>query len=1171
MDASEAAPKDAGIRQDLARVQHELGWHADRARTLEALLDHPGSDWLTLRRDLAQLCEGPLRDPEGAVAHLRAALSLVEPGSRLAVDLLKHIAGCQRALGEVEAWAATSEGELAALGDAPVFDERRREIHRALAAGYHRELGRPDDALRHLRALLDGDSLGDNERGRLEVDCLALLRAAGDHVELERRLAAHLERRGDDPELWRELAAVREQQLHAHAGAMQAWQRALDSDPDSRAALRGFRRTAEYLGRWSDVADALQRELDHPACTDSSERAALLRRLGDVCWHRLESTTRASRCYAAATEADPRDFAALRALERLLEAMEDWDSAADLYESEIEVLGDEDPKRTREVWLRIASIADEQQDDLPRARDAYAQAAEIAPLKRRRLLRSAELHERAGDPIAFALDFAAWCDADDTVSNADDHLRLAGCLESLARPEEALERTRTALEIAPGLARGWASCARLEEALGNTPAAAEALAQESELVTDANAAALLLRAARLLEPDDAAGALDLVRAAVGRAPGHPAVHAARACLALSEALPEEALEAASEALAIESADGLSNEEIVTIACVGGDAARVTGRLDAAAALYRKALDTDSTSDQAAGALGETLAALGDHDAARRVLQSRLEGEDDYPERAQHTTTLGECLEARGGFEEALGYYEAAIELEPRLEEALEGAVRAREALEHVTEGIAAIERWAAATPVASLVGERLLRAALWEREVGGRSESAERHLRAALRSDHWLSTAWLSLASLLLEEGRHADTVATADAAAAWVCEDAELAALALLQAHAHEAAGDRRAASESFGLAWEADPRCSVAALAHARLLRGFGEWQEAGETLARFIEQHPESESSELAEVHEQLGRLQAGPLEQIDAAIASYRQAVHHDPERTRVRTSLAELLSHRPDDWDEALFHHRIVLSANPTNAAALRVALRVAEARRSERSVADGLRLLRALGVAAPHEIEAMPEAKASWGSKNGVLEDPLHEKVRAMIEATSSEIADALDASVGTQEERPDREANDENQFRARALSAAGRLTSPAVLTLATPELAELAGLLAAIALEVEEIRGDGRLINALSGTLRRRQRRKLRRLIEETSVEEIEAIDYDQWRIDLRGLAAEIALHDGDEELRTALIALVRDEHDGLDDEVRDDADLSELVATAPVARALMRRLVFRWLDDIR
>ena len=87
-----------------------------------------------------------------------------------------------------------------------------------------------------------------------------------------------------------------------------------------------------------------------------------------VCWHRLESTTRASRCYAAATEADPRDFAALRALERLLEAMEDWAGAADLYESEIEVLGDEDRARTREAGQSIVkhSVARGREDSKTR-------------------------------------------------------------------------------------------------------------------------------------------------------------------------------------------------------------------------------------------------------------------------------------------------------------------------------------------------------------------------------------------------------------------------------------------------------------------------------------------------------------------------------------------------------------------------------------------------------------------------------------------------------------------------------------------------------------------------------------------------------------------------------------------------------------------------------------
>ena len=1171
LEACKAAPQDVRIREELARVQDQLGWHADRARTLEALLEFEGVDALALRRDLAALCQGPLCEPERASLHLSAALAQVPPQSSQAFDLLRDLASCQRAIGHVEEWAITCERELGALDAAPVFEERRREIHRALAAGYDHELGRPDDALRHLRALLDSDAPREEERSRLERDCLRLLRAAGDAVEFERRLGAHLERHGDQGDLWLELASLREQQLHAHSGAQHAYQRALDCTPNSRTALRGLRRTAEYLGRWPEVAAALKRELDHPECVDSSERAALLRRLGDVCWHRLESTTQASRCYAAATEADPRDFAALRALERLLEAMEDWASAADLYESEIEVLGDEAPERTREVWLRIAAIADEQLDDVPRARGAYAEAALISPLRRRRLLRSAELHQRADDMEAFATAFATWCDADDTAVQADDHLRLALCLESLHRTDEALERAGKALEQAPTLARAWKLSARLQEALGDTTAAADSLRQQAQLLPDTEASEVLQRAAQLALPNDPSAALELLRIAVKRSPGEPASHAARARLALSLALPEEAFEAASEALALPIGDRLAQQELVEVACAGGDAAALIGRLDAAAALYGRALDVEPECDHAAGAQGEALAALGDYDAARRVLEARLEGAAPYPERARHTTTLGACLEARGEFEEALARYEAALEDEPRFDEALEGSVRVREALEHVDEGIAAIARWAAATPFATQVGERLLRAALWERAVGGREASAEQHLRRALQADRQLPAAWIALASLVFEENRFAEAAEVADRAAAWLTRDEDLSTLALVQAHAREAAGDRRGAAESFGLAWEADPRCATAALAHARLLRGFGEWQEAAAALSRFIEQHPENEARDLAELHEQLGRLQAGPLEQIDAAIISYRRAVHHDPERIAVRASLAELLSHGSEHWDEALFHHRIVLAANPTNAAALRVALRVAEGSRGERAVADGVRILRALGVATPNEIASITDQSRAMPPGSGILDDPIHEKLRLMIAAVATEIADALESPVGQAGAPGNPESAPEAHFRAASLKAAGALTSPAILTLETSELAELAGLLAALALEADEVRGDGHLINALSGTLRRRQRRKLRRILGDTDASEIQAIDFGLWRDELRALAAWTVLRESDTTLRTALVALARDEHEGLDDRVRDDADLSELVATAPVARALLRRIVFAWLDEIR
>ena len=232
--------------------------------------------------------------------------------------------------------------------------------------------------MRHLRALASDPAaraLGPEVAREIEAALLRLLRARAGPVELESQLAAQLERGPATADDWLELARLRDEKLKANARAEQAYRHALDLAPDSLDALRGLRAVAERLGAWDTVAETLEREVEQTASAPPRERAALLRRLGDVAWRRLQSTTRASRCYAAALEADPRDLEALLALEALLEAMEDWHGALGLYESEVEMLGERDPARRQQAWLRAAEIARDHTDEPARAVRAYVQAA----------------------------------------------------------------------------------------------------------------------------------------------------------------------------------------------------------------------------------------------------------------------------------------------------------------------------------------------------------------------------------------------------------------------------------------------------------------------------------------------------------------------------------------------------------------------------------------------------------------------------------------------------------------------------------------------------------------------------------------------------------------------------------------------------------------------------
>ena len=1168
--ALETLPGDRELLQHVERLQRQLGLHEQRAATLEALVASAGPDEIELHRQLAELCDGQLGETERAVRHWEIALGRVPEGSSTRIEILHALAESHRRAARLEAWAQCTEQELAALDPVPVFDDRRRELRRELALAYEAQLAQPDAALRHLRALLDaGDDelLGADARDRLERTCLKLLRCADDPTELEARLSRFLEHNPDSVERWLELARLREERLHSAANALAAYRRSLELDADCLPALRGVRRTAERLGRWSDVAEALERELAHPNLEAAANRSSLLRRLGDVCWHRLQSTTRASRFYAAALEENAADFASLRALERLLEAMEDWRGALDLYESEIEVLGDGDPYRRREIWLRVATLARDRTDELERARRAFTRADELKPLGTARRLEFAELHDRAGDREAFAETFAAWCDAADSSATGADHVRLAECLEALGRSDEALARIESGLATDESHAPAWDVAARLRESAGEAAASADALRRAAALVSDAEASPRLLHAARLLEPQDAEAALELLRTAAERNPMDASVHAARAHLAAARGLHAEAEASAAGILPLDP-EALDPAQRVEAILVGGQAARALGRLETAAGFFAQALQEAPDDDRITSAYGETLAELGDHAAARDALQTRLACGDDYPERARHRAILGVCLEADGALEQALESFEAALEDDPRLEEALAASARVREALGHVDEGIEALERWARAADTRQLRGERLLQAAAWELRVGERQASAEQHLRDALASEPHLPQAWIALVELLLETARLDEAVETADRSALYIEDDADLGLLALLQGRAYERRGSRPQAAESFGVAAEADPTCIDAVLAQARLLRGSGEWRAAAEALRRFVERVPDASRPELAEVHAQLGRLLAGPLEEVDGAVESYRRAVALAPAQLEPRAALAELLSHRRGDWDEALEHQRLLLDADPTNGTALRIALRIARGRADGTAVATGIQILRALGIASAYETEepTAPPAERPHRAE-ACLDDARFERLRRVAREAAREIAVALDTPGEPAPPVPD---DPEAAFRARVVKAEGRLTAHALLPLPTRELAELLTLLATLILDPEHVRGDGHLINALSGALSRRRRKRLSRILTPDSVDEIRALDFAAWRGEVRALAAWEVYRESASELRTALVALIRERPDAPDADLRQGADLTALVRGNRTARAFLRRVVRDWIAQI-
>jgi tetratricopeptide (TPR) repeat protein len=1101
------------------------------------------------------------------VALLREALEHPEEGEIPRAELLRELGTALWTARRPEAAAAAAEEELRLLDpEAAVFAERRLELHRKLAKLYEHELADPEAALTHLRALVDaGETESEPLRREVAAEAeealIAQLRRTGDAVELEWRLARRLAQQPDDVEGWLELARLRHEQLHRIAEAAQAYREVLARQPGCTEALRGLRCLSERLGDFDEVAYTLEAELDRNPALAPAERAALLRRLGEIAWRQLGSTTSASRAFAAALEAEPGNLTSLRALEELLESVEDWRGALDLYESEVEILGDTDASRCRQVWLRVAELARERTGDLRRALRGYEAARALAELAPEDRLAYAEVAQAAEDTSRFAEIYASWCDDPAAGAAGRDHLRLALHLEGLGRSEEALARVQRSLELDPSCAEAWEAASRLCEATGDSPGSACALEQAAHHLPDREAAKRLEAAANRIEATDPREALRLLRLAVERDPASVGVEAARVRAATACGDLATAQAAAERALSLDAANPvLEPGERGQIARMGAVAARWHGDRPAAARLYRTLLEIDPEEAAALEALGELFLELGDPEEARRFLERRLALETAQPPRPPLLVLLARTLERCGRDEEALARFEEALSKEPSCIEAHEGRVRLLEASERTPEAVRALRALAAACSEPDRAAAALVRAAQRCLDDAARASDAEGLLREALEVNPDSATAWLLLVQRLSEQGRLAETIEVSRRALELLDAGPERKALLLLRARALEMSGERRSAAETYQEITDQDPGHAEAALASARLYRGLGEWGRAAQVLEEAVQEDPGGNPTRTASLLHQLGRLLAGPLEDLDRALGAYRAALEHNPRLRDARAALADTLVQKSELWDEALQRHRELLSEEPTRIASLRGVLRIAQGRRKRGGEAIGLSILTALGAATPEERERATVPEAFPCSDR--LDDPAFEYVRRVAHAASGEIASALGASSPRIEHRG---GDPVARFRSSALVCEAELSAPALVPLSSDEVRTVLTLVARLVADADSVSGDGHMVNALASALGRRARRRIARLLAGTSIEALDDIDFRRWRAELRGLACAEALCRKPGDLRIALLALITDAEGR---SLPPEADLCPLVAASPEASALLRRIVLGWLD---
>jgi tetratricopeptide (TPR) repeat protein len=1184
--AHEIDANDANVLADLDRLYDALGRHADRARMIEERILCEGTSpnlLPVLHRGAARLWQEHLSAPHTAVRHLLHSLALGEADDDEHLALLRRLQECLHQCGRLDGWARAAERELEWLeehGDrdpAGEHDARRCELHFALAERYDHELARPTRALGHLLALIDnwrGAPLSEEQLEHAEAALLRHLRAEHNHVELERRLAARLERVGGNADDWLERARLEDEHLFMPSAARAAYREVLVRDEENLEAIHGLHKTAKALGDWPGVAEAIDLELALSTPPEHDVACGLLRQLGEIARDRLTSDDaheRANDAYRKLLERVPGDLESLRALQSLAEVGQAWDDAIARYEEEAEHLGEEESERRHEIWLRVAEIARDQNGNLDRAIEAFGRADGVAELSLERTREWADLYQKAEDWTPFADVFARWCDSANSPAGCSDLIELSEVLESIGREHEAIERAEMAIEADPQRAAAHEAAARLREASNDASRAADHYAAAAERSDSSKAIEHLLSATRLIAEPEPERAAELLRRALDHDASCAEAHARLAILCERIDAHHEGHDAAGRALDLCGApDSLPEGLLLQAASAGARAALALEERESATRLFCAVRELDPENIEALSNLGELFYASHDLESAREVLEARhavSDGAEDQEDGAQgaakprQLAIIGEAHEAIDECARALEAFEAALDTDPALDQAHAGIVRIREGNDDKSHTLRALDRWIEVQEDDRERSRALFRAACID-QAEDRTERATDRLRTACEADPANAGAWTLLADLLLGSDEHdAALEATTSGLAVIDADDHEnVATLAFVRATALERAGEFADAITAYAQAVENDPCQADAVLGQARLLRNRGDWQQASDALEAFLAAHPQPSEPTLAQVAYERGQLLAGPLEDVDEAIRCYEQAVNLDADFTRAVEPLANLLSYMPERWEEAVRQHATLLREDPARDNSIRALAKIAEGRGDRATQQDATAVLNALGATTFEERDGAPERLAMAMAHPPQLEGQHDERVRKLIVSTVDELRSAL---AGQRDETRATEHSNRPEGEAAFLTTLEAVEAElSFATLHEVPLDALAGAvrqLGALAWDTSASGVDSVVAEQLDRAIGRWARRKLRKGLEGTETSDLENLDWATWRDELRGVAATIALDRQNGDLRSALLALSADPRDADAEQLAADIDIRDRVRHDNLASALL------------
>jgi golgin subfamily B member 1 len=308
-------------------------------------------------------------------AEARDALALIEHKARQAKkwDVVVEVL-----LGRVEA-AEAGERANALLELSSVYETEVGDLRRAFEAATTACQLAPEDDVAAARA----------EK---------LAAATGGWADLVNE-ASEIATEATDPKLaskwWARLGGWYAQKLDRPDYAAPSLRRALELDPQNRAAHAAVAESFRKQQKWADLADALKAH--NEVETDTQTKVGLLIDLGDLYETQLASTGKAIESYQAAFDLDENSDDALAALERLYRRDEKWANLAKVLDRRAEISAESgDAGRATAIRRELATLRAEKLGDLEGAIQRYEAAVAADGSDATALKALVELYDKTG-------------------------------------------------------------------------------------------------------------------------------------------------------------------------------------------------------------------------------------------------------------------------------------------------------------------------------------------------------------------------------------------------------------------------------------------------------------------------------------------------------------------------------------------------------------------------------------------------------------------------------------------------------------------------------------------------------------------------------------------------------------------------------------------------------